>query len=113
MSVSWGKRERFKFNTVGSLISWEPPPLSGVFAVTYKQDPAKKSHTVLFFGQAEDLSREAPDLNRRVLDLWTEGGNDVRELTVWIHPMPGSTSQQRSRIQEELIAEYRPQCNRY
>lgn len=114
MSISWGVKQRFKFEPCGSLISWDPPPTPAVFAVTYRRDPEKsKSHTVLYFGQAGDLSQEAPDLNRRLLDQWTNSGNDASELAVWLHKMPGSTSAQRSAVQEQLMAEYRPQGNRY
>lgn len=113
MSISWGIKERYKFNASGSLHSWDPPPMSAVYAITYKQNPDKpKSHTILFFGQAEDLAREAHDLNRQVTDAWAESGHDVRELNVFVHPMPGSTTGQRFKVQEQLVAEYRPQCNR-
>ena len=87
--------------------------MSAVYAITYKPNPEKpKSHSILFFGQADDLSREARELNRQVTDAWTDSGHDVRELYVFIHPMPGSTSGQRYSVQEQLTAEYRPQCNR-
>ena len=113
MSISWGIKDRFKFTPAGALTSWDPPPIAAVYAITYRQNADRpKSHTVLYFGQAENLAAEAPDLNRRVMDSWAESGNDVHGLAVFIHAMPGSTSGQRSRVQEQLMAEYRPQANR-
>jgi hypothetical protein len=113
MSISWGIKQRFKFTANGSLTSWEPPPVAAVYAITYKNNPLKpKSHTILFVGQAENLSREAYDLNRQVTDAWTDSGHDLRELYVFIHPMPGSSSNERYNVQEQLTMEYRPQCNR-
>ena len=57
MSISWGKKQRYKFNSGVPLTSWTPPAAPGVYALTYKQDPETKpkSHTVLYFGHAEDL----------------------------------------------------------
>ncbi len=113
MSISWGKKDRFKFNAVGSLSNWDPRSVAAVYAITCKLDPEKpKAHTVLYFGQVEDMSRDAPELNRQVIEAWTQSGHDIHDLLVFTHEMPLSTSNQRSRIQEQLISEYRPQCNR-
>lgn len=113
MSISWGVKERFQFNSAGQLTSWKPPAIPAVFAITYNQSASKpKSHTVLYFGQSRDLLSEAPDLNGRVIDAWKNAGEDENQLNVFIHAMPGSTSTERYRIQEQLIAEYRPKCNR-
>lgn len=115
MSISWGRRERFKFTAGGTLMDWSPPILPAVYAITYKQDPKNKpkSHTVLYFGQADDLSQQAPTDNRQIMDSWVYSGGTVEELYVFIHPMPGSTRGQRSNLQEQLVAEYGPDCNRY
>jgi len=115
MSVSWGKRQRFKFLPGGTLTAWSPPTVPAVYAITYKQDPHNrpKSHTVLYFGQGDDLSQEAPAYNRNVLELWANSGGNVSELFVFVHPMPGSTRRERSDVFEQLISEYSPDCNRY
>ena len=114
MSISWGRRQRFKFTAGGGLIGWTPPNTSAVYAITYKQDPQNKpkSHTVLFFGHSEDLSRE-PIQSRHVLDLWENNGGSANELYVFIHPMPGSTQWNRITVHEQLVSEYAPDCNRY
>ncbi len=115
MRISWGKRERYQFTAGGTLTAWAPPCEPAVYAITYKQDPKNKpkSHTVLYFGQAENLSYDAPPNNQGVLDQWACSGGDVHELFIFIHPMPGSTRWQRSRVQEQLVSEYCPDCNRY
>lgn len=113
MSISWGKKERFKFTSAGSLTSWDPPAMPGIYAVTYRQNEDRPtSHTVVFFGQSDDLSQEPQQMDRQVLDAWKESGHDVRQLNVFVHAMPGSTSGQRFQVQEQLVSEYRPQCNR-
>lgn len=113
MSISWGIKERFRFTAAGPLSSWDPPSVSAVYAITSKQNPVKpKAHTILFLGQADDLAREAHELNRQVIDAWKDSGQDVHDLHVFIHMMPGSTSGQRTTVQEQLITEYHPRCNR-
>lgn len=113
MSISWGKRERFKFNSGGPLTSWEPPPVAAVYAITYRQDPDRpKSHTILFVGQADDLSSKAPNLNGEVITAWKNSMHDIDELSVFVLPMPGSSQGERFRIQEQLVSEYEPKCNR-
>jgi hypothetical protein len=113
MSISWGIKQRYKFTANGSLTSWDPPAVPAVYAITYKNNPLKpKAHTILFVGHAQNLQQEAHELNRQVTDAWTDSGHDVRELYVFIHHMPGSTSNERYDVQEQLTMEYRPQCNR-
>ncbi len=114
MSISWGVKDRFKFISGGPLSSWEAPAAPGLYAITYKRTAGNpKAHTVLYFGQAQDLAHEVPEMNKTVLEQWAHSGNEANELFVFYHPMPGSTSGQRSRVQEQLISEYRPQGNRY
>jgi len=107
LSISWGKRQRFKFNSDGGLNIWTPPAAAGVFAITYKQDPVNrpKSHTVLYFGQGENLSQEAPQISTYMTEYW-RGGLD--ELQVFVHPMAGSSSFDRARVVQQLVSEYAP-----
>ncbi len=115
MSISWGMRQRFKFTSAGALSSWTPPVIPAVYAITYKQDPQNKpkSHTVLYFGQAEDISTQSEVYHRSVLEVWSEHGRDVRDLFIFVHPMPGSSSHERGQVHQQLIAEYGPECNKY
>lgn len=115
MSISWGKRQRFKFNPGGTLNEWAPPMLPAVYAITYKQDPTNKpkAHTVLFFGQADDLSQQAARSHNHVLDFWANNGGNDSELFVFVLAMPDSTRWERSSVQEQLVSEYNPDCNRY
>jgi hypothetical protein len=115
MSISWGKRQRFKFSSCGYLVRWSPPMIPALYAITYKQDPKNnpKNHTVLYFGQADDLSERAPAGTSEVLSTWTSNGGDANELFIFVHPMPGSTLQDRSALHAQLLSEYWPDCNRY
>ena len=113
MGISWGRQERYKFSAGGELNNWAPPALAGVYAITYKQDPRNrpKSHTVLYFGEADDLSQQATATCQRVVGVWTDGGGTADDFYIFFHPMSGSSKFDRSRIQERLIAEYQPHGN--
>ena len=115
MTISWGVRQRFKFTAAGALATWAAPVIPAVYAITYKQDPERKpkSHTVLYFGQAEDISTQAAVYHRSVLEVWNDNGGDIGDLFIFIHPMPGSNSWERGQVHQQLIAEYGPECNKY
>ncbi len=113
MYVSWGKHSRYKFVSGGELRAWSPPLVPAVFAITYKQDPATKpnSHTVLYFGHAENLSDEMPAVNEEINDLWNKTAGNADKLYVFVYPMPGSTQGQRANIHWQLVTEYSPAGN--
>jgi hypothetical protein len=113
MSISWGRTERYKFASSGALTRWTPPQAPAIYAITYNQDPSRpKSHTILFVGEADDLSQKAAALNAQVLEAWQSSNNDVNDLYVFVHHMPGSTPGERCKVQEQLVSEYVPRCNR-
>jgi hypothetical protein len=114
MSISWGRNERYRFTASGTLSGWVPPPLAAVYSITYKQDPHKKpkAHTVLYFGEASDLSQEITSVDQ-ILDSFVLHDLGANDLYVFVHPMPGSTKYERSQVQRALVGDYRPRGNGY
>ena len=112
-NVSWGRRARYKFSAQGELTRWSPPMVPGVFAITYRQEPEArpKSHTVLFFGQADDMSKQLANIDEGVCDFWSNSGGKNTDLYVFVYPMPGSTQYERTQVQSQLISEYSPNAN--
>ncbi len=110
--LSFGKKSRFRFQAEGPLLEWHPAPLPAVYAITYKQDPAErpKSHTVLYFGETENLAAQAAAINEN-LDRWCHRYQHNTELFVFILPMPGTSQYDRARLTNTLVAEYDPQAN--
>lgn len=108
MSISWGVRARFKFDANGHLGGWQPPNAPGVFAITYKQDANNrpKSHTVLYFGQGDNLSQEANVISTYMKEYWR---GPLEDLHVFVHQMSGSSSFDRARVVQQLVSEYQPQ----
>lgn len=113
-TISWGRHEKFSFSSCGVLNSWSAPTVSAVYAVTYQRDPQNKprAHTVLYFGESEDLSRQAESIKREMSEVWQREGGNSTDLFVFIHPMNGSTRVERSRVLERLVLEYQPHGNR-
>jgi hypothetical protein len=112
-TVTFGKRDRLRFQSVGTLPSWQAQVVPAIYAITYKQNAENrpKAHTVLYFGEADDLSKHAPAINKDVGTWWNERGGNTSELFVFIYPMPGSSQFERVNIQHQLVAEYDPQAN--
>lgn len=111
-TVSFGKRERVRFRAEGSLGQWKPATGPALYAITYKQDPATrpKAHTVLFFGESENLADEAARIDQD-FGQWRNQYSHDAELFVFSCPMPGSTKFERSRIASSLVLEYDPKAN--
>jgi hypothetical protein len=111
--VSFGRRERFRFEALGSLNQWAPRMVPGVYAITYKQSPEgrPKAHTVVYFGQADDMSQQVDSINKDVGVWWSERGGAASDLFVFIYAMPGSTRWQRASVQNQLVSEYSPHLN--
>ena len=111
-TISWGRQQKFTFSSCGSLDTWVAPAIPAVFAVTYQRDPKNKpkAHTVLYFGESEDLSLHASSIKKRLVENWEDGSSD--DLFVFVLPMTASTKTERARVQEQLVLEYQPHANR-
>lgn len=112
-TISWGKRNRYKFGLCGQLASFRAPTAAGVYAVTYRQQPhfRPKAHTVVLFGEAEDISKQVDRISEDASRWWKEYSSDEPELFVFLHPMPDSTQVERDQVRAQLISEYAPHGN--
>jgi hypothetical protein len=113
-TVTFGKRERLKFIAAGTLKQWQPAQVPAVYAVTYKQDAEArpKAHTVVYFGETADLSKQAASIHSEIRHWWDEhGGAHEGDLFIFFHPMPGSSQYERANIQHQLVLEYDPRGN--
>lgn len=110
-TVAFGKRERFRFTSGGSLLQWKPIQGPAIYALTYKQDPEKrpKSHTVVYFGEALDLSQ--PAVHKELMQWWEQNSDNRGDLFFFFHPMPGSSQYERISLRNQLAREYEPQGN--
>jgi hypothetical protein len=114
MTISWGHRNRFRFSAAGTISAFlAPPGYSAVFAITYKQDSANrpKAHTVLYFGESADVSKDVRMQCQNIRELWLNKGGNDSELYVFYHAMPSSTAWERAAVQAQLVSEYDPLMN--
>jgi hypothetical protein len=114
MSISWGRRRRFRFDAAGPLGNCVTPTgVPAVFAVTYKRDAANKpkAHTVLYFGESSDVSKDAITQCNNIQELWQNKGGGSSELFLFFHEMPSSTAMQREAVQSQLVSESDPPMN--
>jgi hypothetical protein len=112
--ISWGRREKVTFSSCGVLDSWIPPAIPALFAVTYQRDPKNKpkGHTVLFFGESENMARHASSIKSKMRELWSRNGGTPEDLFLFVRSMDDSTSEERLKVVEGLILEYQPQVNK-
>ncbi|HEY9773891.1 MAG TPA: hypothetical protein V6C81_08795 [Planktothrix sp.] len=94
--------------------NWIPPMIPAVYSISYKQDPVNKpkAHTVLFFGEASDLSQDSLSISTIMNEIQD---TDIRlsDLFVFIHAMPNTSKYERSKVMQNLICEYLPIGNGY
>jgi hypothetical protein len=112
-TMSFGKRERISFVAAGPLKNCMPQIGPAIYAVTYKQDPDRrpKSHTVLYFGETIDLSKQVSTITTDMANWWSEFGTNDAELYIFFHSMPGSSQYERVNMQHQLVLEYDPHAN--
>jgi hypothetical protein len=111
-TMTFGRRERVQFSADGPLNRWQPPVVPAIFAITYKQDPTgrPKSHTVLYFGECDNLAAQAPTIHKDFSE-WSREYSDGAELYVFSHQMPGSSKYDRAKLAHQLVVEYDPKAN--
>ena len=108
--VSFGKRSRMKFWSGGTLNQWQTFSGPAIYALTYKEDAQArpKSHTVLYFGETEDLAQ--PSIHSDLIK-WHENYHVNGDLYFFFHPMPGSTQYERAKVKQQLTLEYNPKAS--
>ena len=111
--VSFGKRNRIRFEAGGSLKESQPSAGAAVYAVTYRQDAERrpKSHSVVYFGETADLSKQFAVIRDKVHTWWEQNGGAGGELFIFYHEMPGSSQHERVNVQHQLVTEYDPRGN--
>lgn len=112
-SLTFGKRTRFTFTGGANLREWSPSGGAAVYAITYKQDSVNKpkSHTVVYFGESADITKNSADISQDLVSWWNENGRLNSELFVFTHEMPSSTRYERLSLQKQLATEYEPLAN--
>jgi hypothetical protein len=112
-TVTFGKRNRYRFTAGGTLKQWQPSGGAAVYAVTYKPDAVNrpKAHSVVYFGEATDLVKQSDTIRKDLHAWWDENGGTDRELFIFIHEIVGSSQYERANVHHQLVMEYDPVGN--
>jgi hypothetical protein len=117
--IRLGSLAGYPFEGPRVLAGWTPPHAAAVYAITYKPDPAKEKHAVIYVGHAGDLSAERFPFRHPRAASWIKRAGSKWNLFICTYELPGGTAEvpggtaaHREQITRELIAVYRPGCNK-
>jgi hypothetical protein len=109
--IRLGSLAGYPFEGPRLLAGWTPPASPAVYAITYKPDPAKDQHAVIYVAASDDLSRERLPFKHPKAPSWIKRAGSKWKLYLCVYEVPGGTPGHREQITRELIAIYRPGCN--
>lgn len=104
MSVKINKLE---FSNAEKLSEWDPPYRAGVYVIMKRNE--KSVLEILYVGESENLSERGFKSHHKRLK-WIECESEEK-LFISTHLMPGSTSAQRRKVEDDIIKRYKPECN--
>ncbi|HET7558775.1 MAG TPA: hypothetical protein VFK80_02355 [Limnochordia bacterium] len=107
-----GSPSGLPFTMPVQLIRWTPPASQGLYAITVPDISIKpKPFRVIYFGETGDFSERGFPRSHHRFNDWVRHAGHEAQLMVSLHPMSGSTSQQRRDVERRLIETYNPVCN--
>jgi hypothetical protein len=109
--IRLGSLAGYPFEGPRLLAGWTPPNSAAVYVITYKPDPAKDQHAVIYVSHSEDLSGERLPFKHPRASSWIKRAGSKWRLYVSTYEVPGGSAGHREQITRELIAIYRPGCN--
>ena len=97
-----------------SIVNWKPPFRAAVYAIMMKPNPRNKPDTyrILYFGQSSNLSERGFFRSHQKYICCIDEAGDESNLYIGIYLMPNSSEEERNEIEDKLIYEYQPVCNR-
>jgi hypothetical protein len=110
--IRLGSLAGYPFEGPRVLAGWTPPQSPAVYAITYKPDPAKEKHAVIYVAHADDLSAERFPFRHPRAASWIKRAGSKWNLFICTYEVPGGTAAHREQISRELIATYHPGCNK-
>jgi hypothetical protein len=112
--IRLGSLAGYPFEGPRALAGWTPPSHAGVYAIVYKPEPEAKPdrYAVTYVGHADDLSAERFPFNHRQAACWIRRAGSRWKVYICTYEVPGGLRSHREQITRELLAVYRPGCNR-
>lgn len=110
MTKTFGK---YEFSKPLKIIKWEPPELSGLYAILKPDIHAEGLPvTPIYFGQTGNFAERGFIKSHEKYKDWIREAFEEEHIFIAIYLMPDSTEKERKVIEAELVKEYNPVCNR-
>jgi len=110
MTMTFGE---YEFSEPVKITEWEPPESRGLYAIL-KPDLSSSPLPLkpIYFGQTKNFAERGFIKSHEKYPCWVKEVPEEKYISIAIYPMPGSTEEERTAIEAELIKEYDPVCNR-
>lgn len=110
MTINYGG---ITFDGPYRVTEWEPPYRAALYAIIMPDETCKpKPFQVLYFGESGNLSDRGFWRSHHKYQCFIRHAGSESNLFIGIHKMPGSTESQRREVEQRLIKQYKPICNR-
>jgi hypothetical protein len=112
--IRLGSLAGYPFEGPRLLGGWTPPSRPAVYAILYKHEPDTKSqeYAVIYAGHSDDLASERFPFSHPRAHCWIRRAGSRWKVYVCTYEVPGGSRGHREQITHELIAIYRPRCNK-
>jgi hypothetical protein len=112
--IRLGSLAGYPFEGPRLLAGWTPPARPAVFAITYKPEPDTRAekYAVIYVGHADDLATERFPFSHARAACWVRRAGSRFKVYICTYEVPGGNRPHREQIARELIAIYRPSCNK-
>ncbi|MEE9442830.1 MAG: hypothetical protein V3V99_09215 [candidate division Zixibacteria bacterium] len=99
----------YDFEGPFQLQSWNAPQKAGAYSILHNNG---STYNVDYVGKSENLADRGFPWSHHRSNCWVNSAGSKSNVYIAVHFMPGSTKQQRTAVEGELIAKYNPPCNR-
>ena len=112
--IRLGSLAGYPFEGPRLLAGWTPPAIAAVYAVVYRPAPETKSQefAVIYVDHSADLSLDRFPFKHPRSSCWLDRAGDRWNLHICTYEIPGGLRSHREQLTNELIAVYRPGCNK-
>ena len=112
--IRLGSLAGYPFEGPRLLAGWTAPARPAVFAIMYKPEPDTKpeKYAVIYVGHADDLTAARFPFSHPRAACWVRRAGSRFKVYICTYEVPGGNRPHREQIARELIAIYRPSCNK-
>ncbi len=111
MTITFGKTTKIEFDGPNSITQWNPPFRAAIYVIMV---PGSKEgfYKPIYFGESGNLSERGFYKSHHAYSCWIKQAGSESNLFIGVHQMPNSTQEDRERVEQKLISDHNPVCNR-